>query len=173
MILLVIVWLFFSLPWMFMAGIFSFASCDPDHCSAGMYPVMLAQAGAFTFLPPMVFGAALFGLRQVVSGMSWLTFWAFVRVVMYIVGGVSGGIQLCAMSEPLRTSAHHSFIGLNAFTMIGIPLILGAVVWQQSSKLPAGLTFAQKFNALFEKLLFYPKKFVAWLVARWNGTPAA
>lgn len=157
-ILLTIIWLFFSLPWVFLAGIVSFASLDPSHFPDGAMPLMVAEATAFTCGPPVALGLLLFGVSYLIpKGESQVAaifpFWAVLRIALWLTVGATGAVQVLANDGDLASASGKHMLGLNAFWWIGLPCALvaiGAAIW---ARLPAGGTPRSNMVAVIRTML--------------------
>lgn len=95
-----------------------------------------------------------------------------VLFALWWAGVLGAGVLLEMVADDAKMSGsvaavRNTWFGLNMVS-VGLTGLAIAWVWHLWAKTPAGLTFAGKFDAIVEKLLHYPKRFITWFGARYG-----
>ena len=126
--ILTIVWLFFSLPWVLLWMFLMSLMAPQSELPSGSN---FTSALTITFGPPIVFGFVLMLIRGLMpqggkpmSAMPPIL--SILRVVMWIMFGATGAIQLAATSDACA-AVSMSWFGANAFLIVGVPAFIIAI----------------------------------------------
>lgn len=159
-LILWMVWMFFSLPWILLAGIISFSSCDPGHMRAGEYPAAIATASAFTFGPSIVFGMVLIAVSRLFrNGASTVTgslFYLIFQVLLLIFGAGAMGFHVAAKNPYAGQLAASTWVGANLW-LVGLAcFVVALILWVYRERQEKGSAVVEEeMSSFFDVVLFW------------------
>ena len=115
--ILSIIWLFFSLPWLMLVMLMSPMAFDSPHSTEGSnwIPIVEYLVG-YAVTPPLVFGGVLLFIKSLSKGglaVNAVLFLGILRVLLWILGGALGASHILSRNPNLCENADATWIGVN------------------------------------------------------------